>query len=52
MTPNASRRKVLIVEDEPAIRNVLYVLLAGLWMRWQYSLRRPTRHGDDPPGSI
>jgi DNA-binding response OmpR family regulator len=27
---NASRRKVLIVEDEPAIRNVLFVLLAGL----------------------
>jgi len=26
----SSRRKVLIVEDEPAIRNVLYVLLAGL----------------------
>ena len=24
------RRKVLILEDEPAIRNVLYVLLAGL----------------------
>lgn len=24
------RRKVLIVEDEPSIRNVLYVLLAGL----------------------
>jgi DNA-binding response OmpR family regulator len=24
------RRKVLIVEDEPTIRNVLYVLLAGL----------------------
>jgi DNA-binding response OmpR family regulator len=24
------RRKVLIIEDEPAIRNVLYVLLAGL----------------------
>jgi two-component system response regulator PilR (NtrC family) len=27
---NASRRKVLILEDEPSIRNVLYVLLAGL----------------------
>jgi CheY-like chemotaxis protein len=24
------RRKVLILEDEPAIRNVIYVLLAGL----------------------
>jgi DNA-binding NtrC family response regulator len=24
------RRKVLIIEDEPSIRNVLYVLLAGL----------------------
>jgi two-component system response regulator PilR (NtrC family) len=24
------RRKVLIVEDEPSIRNILYVLLAGL----------------------
>lgn len=24
------RRKVLIVEDEPAIRNILFVLLAGL----------------------
>ena len=30
MAPNASRRKVLIIEDEPSIRNVLYVLLAGL----------------------
>lgn len=30
MAPNGSRRKVLIVEDEPAIRNVLHVLLAGL----------------------
>jgi DNA-binding response OmpR family regulator len=27
---NPSRRKVLIIEDEPSIRNVLYVLLAGL----------------------
>ena len=27
---NATRRKVLILEDEPSIRNVLYVLLAGL----------------------
>lgn len=26
----SGRRKVLIVEDEPAIRNVLFVLLAGL----------------------
>jgi DNA-binding NtrC family response regulator len=25
-----ARRKVLIIEDEPSIRNVLYVLLAGL----------------------
>ena len=25
-----SRRKVLIIEDEPSIRNVLYVLLAGV----------------------
>jgi len=24
------RRKVLVIEDEPSIRNVLYVLLAGL----------------------
>ena len=24
------RRKVLIIEDEPSIRNVLFVLLAGL----------------------
>jgi len=30
MPTTPSRRKVLIVEDEPAIRNVLYVLLAGL----------------------
>jgi DNA-binding response OmpR family regulator len=30
VAPNGTRRKVLIVEDEPAIRNVLYVLLAGL----------------------
>ncbi len=30
MTDGCERRKVLIVEDEPAIRNVLYVLLAGL----------------------
>jgi CheY-like chemotaxis protein len=30
MAPNLPRRKVLIIEDEPAIRNVLYVLLAGL----------------------
>jgi CheY-like chemotaxis protein len=27
---NAPRRKVLIIEDEPSIRNVLYVLLAGI----------------------
>ena len=30
MAPNPMRRKVLIIEDEPSIRNVLYVLLAGL----------------------
>ena len=30
MTTHPTRRKVLIVEDEPSIRNVLYVLLAGL----------------------
>jgi len=30
MAPGAVRRKVLIIEDEPAIRNALYVLLAGL----------------------
>lgn len=30
MPPTPARRKVLIIEDEPAIRNVLYVLLAGL----------------------
>jgi two-component system response regulator PilR (NtrC family) len=30
VTSNLSRRKVLIIEDEPSIRNVLYVLLAGL----------------------
>lgn len=30
MAPNPPRRKVLIIEDEPAIRSVLYVLLAGL----------------------
>jgi CheY-like chemotaxis protein len=28
--PAPARRKVLIIEDEPAIRNVIYVLLAGL----------------------
>ena len=28
--PVAPRRKVLIVEDEPSIRNVLYVLLAAM----------------------
>lgn len=27
---SAIRRKVLIIEDEPSIRNVLFVLLAGL----------------------
>jgi DNA-binding response OmpR family regulator len=30
LAKSASRRKVLIIEDEPSIRNVLYVLLAGL----------------------
>lgn len=30
MVASPVRRKVLIVEDEPAIRNTLYVLLAGL----------------------
>ncbi|MGD0226187.1 MAG: response regulator [Terriglobia bacterium] len=30
MAPIPPRRKVLIIEDEPSIRNVLYVLLAGL----------------------
>ena len=30
MPASAPRRKVLIVEDEPSIRNVLFVLLAGL----------------------
>jgi two-component system response regulator PilR (NtrC family) len=30
VTPLPARRKVLVVEDEPSIRNVLYVLLAGL----------------------
>lgn len=29
MTKNPQRRKVLIIEDEPSIRNVLYVLLAS-----------------------
>lgn len=30
MSPSHSNRKVLIVEDDAAIRNVLYVLLAGV----------------------
>ena len=30
MAKDLPRRKVLIVEDEPSIRNVLFVLLAGL----------------------
>ncbi len=30
MAPKPPRRKVLIIEHEPSIRNVLYVLLAGL----------------------
>ena len=30
MSPVPPRRKILVIEDEPTIRNVLYVLLAGL----------------------
>jgi DNA-binding response OmpR family regulator len=30
MAPIPPRRKVLIIEDEPSIRNILYVLVAGL----------------------
>lgn len=30
MPAGAERRKVLIIEDEPSIRNTLYVLLAGM----------------------
>lgn len=30
MVTGSARRKVLIIEDEPSIRNVLFVLLAGL----------------------
>jgi DNA-binding NtrC family response regulator len=30
MAPTPPRRKVLIIEDEPSIRRVLYALLAGL----------------------
>jgi len=30
MAPNPPHRKVLIIEDEPSIRNILYVLVAGL----------------------
>jgi len=30
VAPVARRRKVLVIEDEPSIRNVIYVLLAGL----------------------
>jgi two-component system response regulator PilR (NtrC family) len=30
VNPAQARRKVLIIEDEPSIRNVIYVLLAGL----------------------
>lgn len=30
MAAGPERRKVLIIEDEPSIRNTLYVLLAGL----------------------
>ncbi len=30
LTEKFSRRKVLIIEDEPSIRNILFVLLAGL----------------------
>ena len=30
MVADPRRRKVLVIEDEPSIRNVLYVLLAAL----------------------
>ena len=30
MTPSIPHRRILVVEAEPAIRNILYVLLAGL----------------------
>lgn len=30
VTPSSLHRRVLVVEDEPSIRNILYVLLAGL----------------------
>jgi two-component system, NtrC family, response regulator PilR len=30
LAPNPLRRRILIIEDEPSIRNVLYVLLARL----------------------
>lgn len=30
MSPTSPRRRILIIEDEPSIRNILYVLLAGL----------------------
>lgn len=30
MTSAPARRKVLIIEDQPSIRNLLYVMLAGL----------------------
>ena len=30
MSAVARRRKVLVIEDEPSMRNVIYVLLAGL----------------------
>ena len=30
MKTTTTRRKILVIEDEPAIRNALYVLLAGL----------------------
>lgn len=29
MTDNAQRRKILIIEDEPSIRNIIFVLLAA-----------------------
>ena len=30
MNSSTSRRKILIIEDQPSIRNILYILLAGL----------------------
>lgn len=42
MASHCLRRKVLIVEDEPSIRNVLYALLAGLGC--DGDLARDSRH--------